>query len=152
MTIIAMEPRHTQAAAVIEQACFSMPWSAAMFSEELEQDYAVYLAAEDNAELIGYAGMHMMFEEAYITNVAVLPAYRRQGIASALLLRLMNEARNGGALHISLEVRRSNVAAASLYAKHGFSPCGIRKGYYTKPDEDAIIMTAELRKKEYLFD
>jgi ribosomal-protein-alanine N-acetyltransferase len=149
--IIRMELTHAQDAAVIEQKCFSMPWSIAMFEEELEQDYTVYLSAVENSRLIGYAGMHLMFEEAYITNVAVLPENRRQGIATKLLQRLMYEAKNAGALRISLEVRQTNLAAATLYGKLGFTPCGVRKGYYSQPEEDAVIMCAELHIKEYHF-
>ena len=90
--------------------------------------------------MCGYAGMHHIVGECYITNVAVLPAYRKKGIARKLLQQLLDEARQQGIYSIYLEVRDSNAAAITLYKHAGFKEVGKRKNYYEHPQEDARLM------------
>ncbi len=136
-----MDRSHLAAVAAIERACFSAPWSEDMLAQELYHANACYIVAigEDDA-VMGYAGLYAVLDEGYITNIAVAPAYRRRGVADALVAAFCRFGRE----HLSfltLEVRQSNEAAISLYQKHGFSPAGRRKNYYTHPVEDAILMT-----------
>lgn len=107
-----------------------------------------FLAAKDGDTLLGYLGMEYIFDEGSITNVAVLPEYRRQGIARALLAALLEEARRLSLTTVTLEVRASNEAAITLYAGMGFLPVGRRFRYYNDPTEDALLMTADLLRKE----
>ena len=129
----------------IEQQSFSVPWTDAMLRMQLQPDSHVFLTAETaDGAVVGYVGMLYVLDEGYISNVAVRPDCRRQGVAEALLAAL--EAR-GRALMLSfltLEVRASNAAAIALYEKRGYRAAGRRKNYYEKPAEDAVIMTLTL--------
>lgn len=141
--LVPMDRSHLKDIAAIERLCFSTPWSEAMLEEELYNDMASFVVAEaDNGRVLGYAGLHVVLDEGYIDNVAVRPEFRRQGIAAALLETFLRF----GQAHLAfltLEVRESNAPAIALYAKHGFAQAGRRKGYYTAPKEDAILMTLE---------
>lgn len=140
--IVPMDASHLDALAQIEQVCFSAPWSRSMLEEELYNDCAAYLVAEDeNGAAVGYAGVQVVLDEGYITNVAVLPAWRKGGVASQLLDVFFRFARGNDLAFLTLEVRPSNEAAVALYQKFGFEEVGRRKNYYEKPKEDALIMT-----------
>ena len=105
----------------------------------------VFLVAEDTEGCVmGYVGLMYVLDEGYISNVAVTPERRRQGVADALLDCLEKRARQIGLSFMTLEVRRSNFSAIKLYEKHGFCSVGERKNYYTAPKEDAILMTLEV--------
>lgn len=132
-------------AAHIEQACFSSPWSLAALKSELTNATAVFYVARINGAVSGYAGMHHVVDEGYITNIAVLPRDRRRGVARALLKRYFAYARENSLRIITLEVRESNAAARALYEKMDFYIAGRRKGFYSKPVEDGIIMTVEFK-------
>ena len=97
----------------------------------------------EDGTLLGYAGLLVVLDEGYITNVAVRPAYRRQGIASDLLGVFERFARGHQLTFLTLEVRASNAPAIALYEKYGFQRAGVRPNYYQSPREDAIIMTRE---------
>lgn len=128
----------------IERLSFPTPWSPQAFYSELTENLcACYVVAKAGMRVVGYAGMWVLIDEAHITNIAVHPDYRRQGIGERLLRELVLRARNRGARRMTLEVRPSNEGAQRLYAKFGFKPKGIRKGYYTDNREDAIIMWLE---------
>ena len=133
-------------AAMMERECFSMPWSRSMLEEELVNPCAFYLVALFDGQMTGYAGMHIILDEGYITNIAVSPLFRRQGVATALLKALIDEARLRMLAFVTLEVRAGNVPAITLYEKFGFIKSGTRKAYYSLPDEDAYIMTLVLTK------
>jgi ribosomal-protein-alanine N-acetyltransferase len=139
-----MEPRHVTDMVLIEQACFSQPWSRRMLEGELENPQAFYLVAEQDGVLAGYAGMHAVLDEGYITNVATAPAFRRRGVAGTLLAALTARARAWSLAFLTLEVRVSNAPAIALYEKHGFVPVGVRRQYYRAPREDALLMTKYL--------
>lgn len=142
--IIPMELRHLEAMADIERQCFSLPWSHAMLRDELINPAAYYLVAEQDGQVCGYAGLQRVLDEGYITNVATAPAFRRQGVADALLSALRGYAREEGLSFLTLEVRMGNLAAIALYEKHGFIRAGLRPGYYHRPREDALLMTKKI--------
>lgn len=124
----------------IETSSFSVPWSRQSFTDEMLNDKACYIVADVDGIIAGYLGMWFVFDEADIMNVAVLPKWRGQGIGSKIVARAVEEALTYGCKALTLEVRSSNQAALSLYTKMGFVRSGLRKNYYTKPREDAVIM------------
>ena len=145
--IIPMTSAHLDQVAEIEQICFSDPWSRRMLSEHLENECAATLVAiSSDGSVLGYAGLLVVLDEGYITNVAVRPEYRRQGIAGELLSVFRRFAEGNNMAFMTLEVRESNASARALYTKHGFAEVGVRKNYYDHPKENAIIMTLEFQK------
>ena len=139
MNILVMEERHLAALAEIERACFHAPWSETMLREELGK--GIFLVAEQDGRTAGYVGCQTVLDEGYITNVAVSPDFRRQGIAKALITELIEQAKAKRLAFVTLEVRESNAAARALYAGAGFQPVGIRKNFYSNPTENAVLMT-----------
>ena len=139
MNIVTMEERHLAALAEIEKACFHAPWSEKMLREELGK--GIFLAAEQDGVTAGYVGCQTVLDEGYITNVAVSPDFRRQGIARALITALLDRAKISGLSFVTLEVRASNAPAIALYAGAGFAPVGERKNFYSNPTENAVLMT-----------
>ncbi len=125
----------------IEGRCFPDPWSEGIFRSALGQENALWLGAELEGQLVGYAGMQSVLDEGYVDNVAVDPAFRRRGAASALLRAFDREAERLGLRFLSLEVRTGNKSAIALYVSHGYRDVGLRPGYYLHPPEDALIMT-----------
>ena len=143
-SIIPMTSAHLDQVAEIEQICFSDPWSRRMLSEHLENECAATLVAQgEDGTILGYAGLLVILDEGYITNVAVRPEYRRQGVAGQLLEVFRSFAEGNKMAFLTLEVRDSNASARALYTKYGFREVGVRKNYYDHPKEDAIIMTLE---------
>jgi len=137
---------HADLAAVqaIEKASFTTPWPSYAYRNELETNrLAHYLVVRAGHEVIAYAGVWLMVDEAHVTTFAVLPAYRRRGIGGLLLSGLMALSADIGAAVVTLEVRLSNVAARQLYQRFGFRPVGVRPRYYSDNGEDALIMTTE---------
>lgn len=142
--IIPMTSAHLDQVAEIEKLCFSDPWSRRMLSEHLENECAATLVAQgSDGTVLGYAGLLVVLDEGYITNVAVRPDYRRQGIAGELLGVFRRFAEGNKLAFLTLEVRESNAPARALYAKYGYKEVGVRKNYYDHPKENAIIMTLE---------
>ena len=126
----------------IEQQCFSCPWTLDQLRSQLSDDRHVFLAAvAESGTVLGYVGMMFVLDEGYISNVAVAPDFRRQGVADALIAALMRRAEERRLAFVTLEVRAGNEPAKALYSKHGFVPVGRRKNYYHLPKEDAILMT-----------
>ncbi|MDO4740231.1 MAG: ribosomal protein S18-alanine N-acetyltransferase [Eubacteriales bacterium] len=126
----------------IERTSFSLAWEKAAFLQELEENVcARYIGLKEDGQLLGYAGMWLGFDgEAHVTNVAVRTDMRRQGIGEELMWALMQLAADCGMVWMSLECRRSNAAAQSLYHKLGFIDVGYRKRYYPDNSEDALVM------------
>jgi ribosomal-protein-alanine N-acetyltransferase len=94
----------------------------------------------DRSEVVGFCSFWHVLEELHINNLAVLPAYRRSHIATALLRRVLEDGAGLGASRATLEVRRSNEPARMLYEAFGFSVAGVRRGYYSNPPEDALVL------------
>ena len=133
---------HLEQIEAIERQCFSCPWTLEQLRSQLSGERHVFLAAVDTGgAVLGYVGMMHVLDEGYISNVAVAPAYRRQGVAGTLISALTARAEELGLAFVTLEVRAGNEPAKALYAKHGFVPVGRRKNYYDLPKEDAILMT-----------
>ncbi|MCC3376599.1 ribosomal protein S18-alanine N-acetyltransferase [Cohnella sp. REN36] len=129
----------------IEQEAFTAPWTAEAFRNELVQNlFAKYMVMEQAGEVLGYGGMWLIVDEAHVTNIAVREAYRGRGLGERLLREMMKTAHFLGARRMTLEVRVTNERAQRLYRKLGFSPSGLRPGYYSDNQEDALIMWADL--------
>ena len=126
---------------VVEKLSFSIPWSRDSFEKEItDNNLAIYLVAKVNEKAVGYIGMWKVLNEGHITNVAVHPEFRHQGIGDQLVSELLSLCVNENIDLVTLEVRKSNQNAIKLYEKHGFVAEGIRKAYYQDNKEDAIIM------------
>ncbi len=131
----------------IERRCFSLPWTESQLISQLSDEHHEFIAAKTrDGEVCGYVGMMYVLDEGYISNVAVSPEYRRQGIADALIAELLARAARLELSFVTLEVRERNIPAITLYSKHGFKPVGLRKNYYEKPRENAILMTTFLKE------
>ena len=142
--IVPMNADHLDEVAELERICFSTPWSRNMLAEELDNACSAFLVAEDDAgRVVGYAGLQVILDEGYITNVAVRPECRRNGIAGKLLQVFLDFGQANHLAFLTLEVRASNYDAIALYGSRGFRSVGRRKNYYEHPKEDAIIMTKE---------
>lgn len=127
--------------AEIEKLCFPDPWSFESMRQELEENpLAVYMVAEADGEIAAYAGLWRIEDEGHITNVAVRPEYRRQGLGRRIVTALIGLLESQGTAGFTLEVRRSNTAARKMYEELGFLLAGERRGYYEKEKEDALIM------------
>ncbi|MCH3966001.1 MAG: ribosomal protein S18-alanine N-acetyltransferase [Clostridium sp.] len=139
--IVPLKLEHMDRVETIERLSFSIPWSRESMVQEIENNkFARYIAAIKFGTIIGYGGMWVVLDEAHITNIAVHPEYRGIGAASAIMEGLMELCRLENIAAITLEVRKSNIVAQSLYKKYGFVEEGLRKAYYVDNKEDAIIM------------
>lgn len=132
----------------IEQACFSRPLTESQLLPLLRDPAVLFLTAEEGGGLLGSVWAQTVLDEGYIGNVAVRPACRRRGVASALLLRLEDLARSMGLSFLTLEVRAGNAPALALYEKQGYARAGLRRGYYTDPAEDAVLMTKTFEQEK----
>lgn len=141
-----MVPEDATAVEIVEKACFSMPWSRQAFWEEAGNDKTYYLLALDDTKIIGYVGAWILFDEAQITNVAVLPQYRNLGIGKNMMQRIMQIALQKGATAMTLEVRPSNASALHLYEKLGFKSAGRRRNYYEDGEDAEIMWITDLAK------
>lgn len=146
MEITQMTSEDVSEIAELDKKCFAVPWSEKSFCDETENPLAVYYIAKENGKCVGYAGFWNVSGEGDITNVAVLPEYRRKGIGSRLIETVIKKASELNLSLLTLEVRKSNIAAQGLYSKYGFDIIGERKRYYSDNREDALIMTKELEK------
>lgn len=142
--ILPMNETHVSAVAELEKLCFSAPWSERSIASELTNEYSLWLVEERDGVAVAYVGSQSCPPEADVMNVAVAPAFRRQGIGEGLMVALMDTLRDKGMESLTLEVRASNSSAIALYNRLGFTEVGRRPNYYTDPGEDALIMRKEL--------
>lgn len=126
--------------AALEKECFSAPWSLESIKESFNLDTTFFVCKQFHT-VIGYGGINIVLDEGYITNIAVSKNYHRKGIGSAIINTLIKSGEEKGLSFITLEVRKSNLAAQNLYKKFSFEEVGIRKDFYTDPKEDAILLT-----------
>ena len=131
----------------IEQVSFSVAWSRDSFVSAFASDMTKIYAAEENGSVIGFGCIIVFPPDSEILNIAVLPEYRGQGIGNRLLSAMMHYAGEKEADAVYLEVRESNTPARTLYEKSGFLPLGVRKNYYTKPTENAVLMRKTLQSE-----
>ena len=150
VNIVPMTADHLEELERLERICFSRPWSRKMLAEELDNQCAAFLVAVEpvTEKVAGYAGLLVMADEGYITNVAVFPEYRRRGVAEQLIAVFDKFARGNRLAFLTLEVRPSNAAAIALYQSFGFEEVGRRRNYYDLPKEDALILTKNYSYEE----
>ena len=141
-----MTPDDVEAVHKIEVASFPSPWTLDSFHYEMrENKFSYYLVAEDEeGTIVGFCGMWLVIDSAQITNVAVIESARGKKIGEGLMREAMRVAKEHEVDVMSLEVRVSNEVAQNLYRKLGFQDGGIRKGYYTDNQEDALVMWVNL--------
>ena len=132
----------------IEQECFAHPLEEKQIRSLLHDGRTVFLACREGEILTGSVWVQTVLDEGYIGNVAVRPAYRRRGIADALLHALERLGRERGLSFLTLEVRAGNAPAIALYEKNGYARVGRRPGYYDHPKEDAILMTYDIEQEK----
>lgn len=148
-TIRTMKRRDLPAVAGLESEIYEQPWSPRVFFDELSLDNRAYVVATDEDEgIIGYGGILIVETDAHITTIAVAPEARGRRLGKRLMVALVDRALDGGARHLTLEVRVSNASAQGLYELFGFTPVGRRKNYYKT--EDALVMWAtDIDTSEY---
>ena len=130
--------------ALLEQICFSDPWSREALAAELNEPTSAWLVAVEGKRPVGYIGLRIVEDEGEIVNLAVSPGWRKKGVGAALLGTVLDFAAVQGVQKVWLEVRESNTAARKLYEKAGFTAVGKREKYYSAPVEDAVMMMKEL--------
>ena len=131
------------AAAALEAACFSHPWTERQLAADLDNDLlSLWVAEGEDGALLGYAEVRAVLDEGTLERIAVAPAARRRGIGEALLTRAIREGR-GKLAFLTLEVRARNAPAIGLYEKLGFRVVGRRKNYYQEEGEDALLLTLD---------
>lgn len=125
----------------IEPLIYSHPWTRGNFSDSLNSGYSAWVL-EKNDEMIGYALLMMVMDEAHLLNLSIAKAYQKQGLGRYLLEHMLQIARNHHALNMFLEVRTSNTSAIALYENMGFNEMAIRRNYYPAKvgREDAVLM------------
>lgn len=134
----------------IEVEAFPTPWTPGAFHNELTNNhFAHYMVMEVEGVIAGYAGMWIIMDEAHVTNIAVRTRFRGRKLGERLLLELRRRANLQGAKRMTLEVRVTNRVAQNLYEKLGFRSVGVRKGYYTDNNEDALIMWADIPEERW---
>jgi ribosomal-protein-alanine N-acetyltransferase len=134
-----MQVCHLERVVAIEREVYPSPWSKNAFVNEImDNGLASYWVAMIEEQVVGYAGIWTIMDEAHLTTLAVCRRWQRRGVGSLLLDRLLVEAKALGATRITLEVRVSNDKAQKLYKKYGFMSSGLRPNYYH--DEDALVM------------
>lgn len=143
-----MTSAHIEEIAKLEKECFSSPWGEDGLKTELKNNFARFYVAFSEGRIVGYIGSHNIIGEVYVTNVAVSPEFRRNGVGKTLVKFLIEQMETEKAEFVTLEVRKSNLNAISLYEKCGFEKVGERRNFYEKPIEDAILMTIQLNDLE----
>lgn len=137
-----MEEGDLSAVCTIENFSFPNPWHRDSFRGEIQNNpfsHPHVVVEEIENKVIGYIVYWQVGDEAQITNIAIHPDYRRKGIGEAVLRQIIDKIKREGGRSISLEVRPSNLAAQNLYHKLGFKFRGVRRNYYTRPEEDAFV-------------
>ena len=144
LTISLMAESDIDQVHAIEKACFSVPWSRESFVLEVtENACARYLVLREDGQAVAFGGMWFVLDEGHITNIAVRPDRRRMGYGEMVTRAMIQLAADSGMASLTLECRRSNLAAQKMYRKLGFVNVGYRKGYYADNNEDALIMLNE---------
>jgi len=151
--IVEMTPDDLNEVLEIEKSSFPTPWSKELFLKELHSKSSKIFLAKSNYQkkqrVLGYIAIWFVNEEVHILNLASHPNFRRSGVAKSLIEYSLSFSFQIGARRVFLDVRETNHAALSLYKKYGFKPVGIRKGYYSDTQEDAIVMLLEMKSNHY---
>lgn len=141
ITFSVLDEKYAHRLSELEKECFSCPWSEESFKECLSNDRFYFIGAFDKEELVGYGGIMTVLDEGDVANIAVKSDHRSLGIGRKILSALCIEAKKRGTALLHLEVREGNAAARHLYESFGFTTDGMRKNYYVKPQENAVLMT-----------
>ncbi len=144
---VPMKPEHLEGLVRVQEECFGSGYAKNTFEKELQNKIAFYVVAEENGEVLGYAGLWNMCGSADIMNVGVLKKCRRKGIAQRLLAELEEYCHSNSFFEVNLEVRVSNTPARRLYEKLGYKEIAVRKGYYDGK-EDGVFMKKILTEEE----
>lgn len=147
-TFVELGPAHLAQVATIERRSFANPWSKAELGWVVQEDSAVCLGLEVGGGLVGYSIGQVEGAQFHLASLAIAPPWRRQGWGGQLLIEMLNRARQRGCRECRLEVRASNQGAARLYGRHGFRQVGVWPRYYTRPVEDALVMSTDLQFTE----
>ncbi len=135
-----MEPEDLEQVADLERQCFTESWSYKLLEAGLHSDYDVCYVFQQEERILGYCNLRILAGEGEVQRIAVLPRYRRLGVARKMMEAMVTCARASLVSAISLEVRQGNLPARNLYESFGFRAEAVRKGYYRNPSEDALIM------------
>lgn len=135
-----MCPEDTDAAAVIEEENFSKPWKKEGFMDAVRSPNALYFVAEEEGQIVGYAGLWAALDEGEITNVSVKSSCWGRHVGKSLMDAMLEAGERAGVTSFFLEVRASNARAIALYRSCGFEEAGIRKNFYEAPTENALVM------------
>lgn len=144
LEFVALSEEHLEEVLEVELEAYPEPWTPGMFREEIRSQRSYFCVALVEGTFVGYGGFWLVLDEAHITSVTVAEIFRGRGYGRDQVLHLLEAAVALGARTATLEVRESNVQARRLYDSLGFRRVGIRKGYYSKTKENAIVMTKEL--------
>lgn len=150
-----MTVHHVEAVMAIDEQGYGDPWSSTTWHKEMRDDDRLHLVAivgeesssgggesgSGHERVVGHAGFLYLAGMAHVSNVAVDPEYQHQGVATRLLIELLDQAKARGATGVTLEARAANKRAHRLYSRLGFQPLGVTPGYYTRPPEDALVMS-----------
>lgn len=148
LVFVPLREDHLQAIMTIEEEAYPEPWTLGMFRGEIRNERSYFCVALAEEEIVGYAGFWLVLDEIHITSVTTVARLRDRGFGREQALHLLAVGEERGALAATLEVRESNRAARRLYDGLGFHPVGLRKGYYSKTNEDAIVMRKDLGEGE----
>ena len=141
MIIEEMRKEHLRSVMEIEQSSFSNGWSEQSFIEELEKQSSHKFVAVENSQVIGFCVLDTVLDEGNLLDIAVDEKHRRQGVAKKLFDKMIEVAKEKKLSFITLEVRESSAPAVALYEALGFERVAVRKNYYSKPTENAVLMT-----------
>lgn len=135
-----MEAADLEQVAELEKQCFRENWSYGLLEAGLHSAYDWYYVFVQEERILGYCNLRILAGEGEVQRIAVLPRYRRLGVARKMMETMVTCARDSQVSAVSLEVRQSNLPARNLYESFGFRAESVRKGYYRNPAEDALIM------------
>ena len=129
----------------LEVAQFPEPWTRGMLLDEIENvETRRYTVAVEAEVIVGYLGLMFVLDEVHVNTIGTLPGHEGRGIASALLEDGLEDCRSRAIKRATLEVAASNTRAQALYFRFGFKPVGVRRGYYERTGEDALVLWADL--------
>lgn len=146
MIIENMDKKHLNGVLKVEESCFTHPWSKESFESELKKSESFKFVALEEDEVIGFAILEAVLDEGNLLDIAVDENHRRKGVARLLFEEMLEKAKENELSFITLEVRSSSTPAIALYEAMGFEKVGVRKNYYNKPTEDALLMTKYFKK------
>lgn len=146
LVFVSLKEEYLDSLKELEDICFTSGWSRKMFENDIKNKNAFYVLCLHNQKVIAYCGLYSVLDEADITNIAVHPEYRKNGIATQLVQKIFSYCKDNLIAKVNLEVRKSNINAISLYEKNGFEIVGERKNYYSDNHEDAYLMTKHIKE------